>query len=99
MFDISVEQNEKNYTVFLKGRLDTNGAPLANEQIAKIAKNAQSIVLDFSELVYLSSAGIRVINVLYQSKADDCRLVLRNVNADIMDIFELVGLDSVFDFE
>ena len=50
-------------TVFLKGRIDSTNAPAVEEEIMKIvAENAGlPIVVDCSELQYISSAGLRVI--------------------------------------
>lgn len=48
-------------TVFLTGRLDTATAPELDTFAEKELLNTQELVLDFTGLEYISSAGLRVI--------------------------------------
>ena len=53
--------------LFLKGRFDALGAKeLENELIKVITQNLRSLIIDFQQVDYLSSAGIRVILSLHK---------------------------------
>jgi anti-anti-sigma factor len=62
--------------------------------------NAKCIELDFKQLVYVSSAGLRVL-VLGEktAKTKGGKLALLNVSPEIMEIFEMTGLSEVLNFE
>lgn len=57
------KQKKENVTVFnISGRLDSNSSPdVEKEILAAINSDTKDVVLDFSNLSYISSAGIRVL--------------------------------------
>ncbi|MDR1957405.1 MAG: STAS domain-containing protein, partial [Treponema sp.] len=66
---------------------------------AAIAECKQ-IVMDFKDVSYLASAGLRVlISAQKQLKALQGSLSLRNVREDVFEVFEITGLDDVFDIQ
>lgn len=55
------------------------------------------IILDFGELTYISSLGLRTLyNSLSRAKAYNGRLVLKRVNAKISEIFDITGFGGIF---
>ncbi|GAB2592240.1 STAS domain-containing protein [Streptomyces capparidis] len=57
------------------------------------------VVIDLSGLTYCDSTGITVLITAYNSaKAAGSRLTLAGLNADLMRIFRIVGLDQIFTF-
>ncbi len=85
-------------TLFFKGDLNSSNSEQIEEEIEKIlgANKFQSIVLDFAELRYISSAGLRII-LKIKKEHDDTKVV--KVNKDVYDIFEMVGFSSVITIE
>lgn len=62
--DIEIKEEQKGKAVIftLQGRLDSTTSPLVEEKIlASIEKGTDDVILDFSSLTYISSAGIRVL--------------------------------------
>ncbi|MBQ1526809.1 MAG: STAS domain-containing protein, partial [Lachnospiraceae bacterium] len=45
----------------VEGRLDTLNSPELSEEIDGLGEDISSIVMDFSELEYISSSGLRVV--------------------------------------
>jgi len=87
-------------TIALSGSLDTNTAPLLEKELEDVVPNANAIDLDFAELNYLSSAGLRVILTLQKSlSAKGGKLVIRHVNDTIMDVFDMTGFSSILTIE
>lgn len=80
----------------LEGRLDTTTSPAAQEALLKVAGEYAKITLDFTDLVYISSAGLRVILTLQkQINRTGGSLTLNNVSPAIMEVFEMTGFSGV----
>ena len=76
----------------LAGRLDTTTSPNLQEILIPAFDGASEVVLDFAELVYISSAGLRVL-LMGQKTADskNAPMSITNVSDDIMEVFEMTG--------
>ncbi len=83
----------------LEGRLDTNTSPQLEEEIKNLPDNLQKLTLDFAQLEYISSAGLRVILTAQKKASSHGSMVLTNVNESIMDIFEITGFKDILTFE
>lgn len=81
----------------LKGRLDVNASLQMQEVLIHAFDESTDITLDFTELVYLSSAGLRVL-IAGQKKAEakGASMIITGVSDEIMEVFEITGLVSVF---
>ena len=80
----------------LKGRLDTN-ASMEFEHKVQEAINDQSknMVLDFTDLEYICSSGLRVIiQAAKKLKSVEGNLVLCSMQDYIQEVFEISGFDS-----
>ena len=85
----TVIENET-LTIFLEGRIDTNNAALTEQEIfAAIDGKNEKIVIDASDLVYISSAGLRVLMKLRKSIGKPLPVI--NVSRDVYDILETTG--------
>ncbi len=93
------EEKKGNVLVFsLKGRLDSNTSPEVEKKIlAAIEKNSFDIVLDFSALDYLSSAGIRLlVHAHKQIEKHGGLILLSAVPKEIENILYITGFLSYF---
>ena len=81
-----------------RGRFDTNTSSAAQEKLmALIAKGSIRLALDFSEVDYISSAGLRVLlNVLKKLKTCHGRMVLCGFNDHLKQIFNIAGFTALF---
>ena len=87
-------RNGGQMTVHFKGRLDSVTAPEAETAILPQISGATELLFDFTELEYLSSAGIRLVLQAMKKMAPG-RLILTGVNKNVMEIFEMTHLTSV----
>lgn len=85
----------------LRGRYDaSHAADFARQLDTLIDAGAQRIILDFSEVAYISSSILRVLVLAHRKiSALQGDLVLVNVPPRVMRVFHLVGLDRVLHFE
>ena len=87
-------------TFALEGRLDTNTAPLLETAIISAFDEAKKVVMDFSSLAYVSSAGLRVL-LNSQKMATDkgVPMILTRVSEEIMDVFDMTGFSDILTIE
>lgn len=85
--------------VALAGRLDTITAPQLEAELQKNNDGVTSVDFDFSELDYISSAGLRVL-LSEQKLMNKCgTMTLHNVNSTIMEVFEVTGFVDILTIE
>ena len=97
---IKTDYNEGVATLKLGGHLNTNTAADLEAALEPVLEQTNQVVLDFADLEYLSSAGLRVL-VATQKKITAAQGALRILNAsdDIREVFDITGLIDVFDVE
>ncbi len=83
-------------TLALDGRLDTTTAPQLEAEVTGSLTGVTELVLDFSRLEYLSSAGLRVILAAQKIMNRQGKLLICHVNATILEIFEVTGFCDIF---
>lgn len=96
--DLKEEQVGGVTVVQVKGRLDSTTSPLLGERLTAMLGAAKArVLLDFSQLEYISSAGFRVL--LQAAKRADqsaARLVLCGVTGKVRQLFDLGGFLDLF---
>jgi len=76
----------------LNGRLDTANAPLLERKIKQWGDEITELVLDFAELSYISSMGLRVLLQAKKSfKEEGRKLTIKNMGDSIREVFEMTG--------
>ncbi|MCM1046028.1 MAG: STAS domain-containing protein [Candidatus Gastranaerophilales bacterium] len=90
---IEKKVNGKEITILPIGRLDSNTAPLLEAEINANIDDAEKLILDFAELEYLSSVGLRVLLSAHKTfmKKGSGELVICHVNEIIHEVFEVTG--------
>jgi anti-anti-sigma factor len=77
----------------LAGRLDINGAAIAEIPIALAAKNSRSLIIDMSEVSYVASLGVRHLVMAAKTLGrGGGRLVLFAVNEPITEVLTTMGI-------
>ena len=83
----------------LEGRLDTTAAPELEAVLKESLDGVGALVLDMEGLVYLSSAGLRVILGAQKQMNRQGTMVVRYVNDTIMEVFEVTGFTDILTIE
>ena len=89
----------KQLSIALIGELNSITAPDFDQVIRDSLKDVTSLVLDFTKLEYLSSAGLRVLLMAQKIMSAQGDMVIRNVNKQILDIFEMTGFANILNVE
>ena len=92
-------QKGTSLTIALEGRLDTNTAPQLEAELAAGLDGVTDLVFDMSKLVYISSAGLRVLLTAQKKMNSQGSMVVRHSCPEIMDIFEVTGFSDILALE
>lgn len=97
----SIKEIENKIIVTLEGELDTAAAAEVEKDLHPLFNSdGRDIVIDCTALEYIASSGLRILlSILKGAKAAGRRVVLRNVNDDIQNVFRLTGFNTLFEFE
>lgn len=82
-------------TVALEGRLDTTTAPKLEGEIRGSLDGVTDLEFDFQNLTYISSAGLRVMLSTQKMMNRQGNMTLKNVNEDVMEVFEVTGFVDI----
>ena len=84
-------------TVSVEGWLDTLTSPEFHDEVQEL-EGAKNVVLDLGGVEYISSAGLRETVSLFRTvSANGGSFSVRNVRAEVMDVFTLTGFDKKFE--
>jgi anti-sigma B factor antagonist len=94
--EITVEQQEAIQIFKLNGRLDSNTSQGFEEKIFEaISAGSKSLIVDFKEIDYISSAGLRVILKATKAlKRDEGKIMLCSMQDYVKEVFEIAGFDA-----
>lgn len=92
---ITKTQNGSALVVAVEGRLDTMTAPELEKALNEALDGVTALTLDFEKLVYISSAGLRVLLSAQKKMNKQGEMKLIHVNETIMEIFEVTGFSDI----
>ena len=99
MMTIEKILNGTELTVIITGRLDTTTAPQLEAEFKQNIGGVEKLVLDFTALEYLSSAGLRVLLAAQKVMNKQGEMIIKNVNETINEIFEVTGFIDILTIE
>ena len=97
--EIKKVSEEETITVVLGGRLDTTTSPQLEEFAEKELQDVKNLILDFENLEYISSAGLRIILKLQKMMNKIGTMKLIHVGEAILEIFEVTGFVDFLDIQ
>jgi anti-sigma B factor antagonist len=92
-----IEESQSGINIFkLNGRLDSNTSQGFEKKIFQaIDDGSKSMVIDFKDLEYISSAGLRVILKATKAlKREEGKMMLCDMQDYVKEVFEIAGFDS-----
>lgn len=79
------------------GRVDGTVSKALEDRLTGAVAEPRQLVLDLSELAYISSAGLRALLVAAKSaKRTGATLVLAGLTANVRDVFDMSGFTALF---
>ena len=92
---IEIKKNAGETVIEIVGRLDTTTAPALEKTINEDIEDTQDLILDLKGLEYISSAGLRVLLSAQKKMLKKGAMAVKNVGAEIMDVFEITGFADI----
>ncbi len=95
--DVAIKNLDQVTLVDLAGDIAGKTAPLAEEQIVPLTKTTKKLLIDLTQVPYMSSAGLRMMLLLYrQMTTNNGRIALVGVSEDIKDTMSATGFLNYF---
>ena len=96
--EVKIQQTEQETIVRIIGELDTVATTEKAEDLQVILDHsAENMLVDCSELEYISSAGLRFFMQLKrESEAKGGSIRITHLNEDVADIFRMSGFQNIF---
>ncbi|MEG2045019.1 MAG: STAS domain-containing protein [Clostridia bacterium] len=91
--------DQEKLTIALSGRLDTTTAPELEATLKESLEGVTSLILELSDLEYISSAGLRVLLSAQKIMMKQGKMVIRNANDTIIEVFEITGFIDILTIE
>ena len=86
-------------TIKVIGRLDSVTSPQLEEVTSKELEGITDLTFDFSELEYISSAGLRVLLSAHKAMSAKGGMKVTHVNEVIGEVFEVTGFADILTIE
>lgn len=95
----NIKEIDGKYVITLEGRLDTAAADQTDKELSVLNEQpGRDIIFDCEGLEYISSSGLRILlNV--RKHATDNQVTIRNLNDDVLHIFQMTGFNNLFNIE
>ncbi|MBO5614697.1 MAG: STAS domain-containing protein [Prevotella sp.] len=96
-----VKENNEKVLATVSGRLDTPSAVSAQQEITPLLENAdKEIILDCSNLEYISSSGLRLLlTIRKEAAAKGGKVIVKDINDDIKKVFMMTGFYNLFEIK
>ena len=95
---ITTNWNNKDCTLLIEGRIDTLTSKELEEKVTEVSDKCAKLTFDLEGVDYVSSAGIRVVVQAHQMLGKE-NFSLKNVPANVMELFKMTGFQKVLNFE
>ena len=99
MLNIEKKAEGANLEFKLTGRLDTNSAPEFDKEIKENITGVENLVLDFADLAYVSSAGLRVLLSAQKIMNKQGKMVVKNCSDEVIGILDVTGFLDILTIE
>ena len=96
---IEIKKNKEEIILEINGRLDAVTAPSLDNTISENLLEVKSLILDFKNLEYISSAGLRVLLSAQKKMQQIGSMKIINVCELVMEVFEMTGFADILTIE
>ncbi len=98
-FEVTKREEGKVNILYIKGYLDAHTAPMLEKEIQELVDDGKyNILVNFKDLIYISSAGLGVfMGFIENIRSNNGDIKLSNMNAKIYRVFDLLGFPALYD--
>lgn len=88
-----------NLMIAVAGRLDTTTSPELEAEYKASIDGVTNLVIDFKELEYVSSSGLRVLLSMQKIMNKQGKMIVKNVSPEVMEILDVTGFSDILTIE
>jgi len=95
--DITTEEKQGKIVIHVSGRLDASSAPILEEKMSEVIGGGNfHLLIDFSNVEYLASAGMRLmLSNSKKLKTENGSLLFCSISEDVMEIIKMAGFEKI----
>lgn len=96
----TIQEQDGYMVAMLEGNLDTAAAPETEKALNPLNQvEGKDIILDCTQLAYISSAGLRIFLVVLQNaQAKGRHVYIKGINDKVRTVFTITGFSNIFEF-
>lgn len=102
MLALDIIKDKPKTTFVISGSLKTHVASSFADIIMDTLKNVEQLILDFTNVSYIASAGLRAL-LTAQRYVDDSNesadIIITNINNEVRDVFESTGFINILNVQ
>lgn len=100
MLKTTIQEQDGNVVAILEGNLDTAASLEAEKVMSPLCDvEGKDIIIDCTDLEYISSAGLRIfLTILQSAQEKDGHVYIKNINDNVRAIFAITGFSNIFEF-
>ena len=97
----TITEENNTQVVRLEGRLDTAASAQVQADVQPLIDDIHSdIILDCSNLEYISSSGLRIfLSILKSAKPKGHNVYIQGLNSELRNVFAITGFINLFEFK
>lgn len=92
---VTKTQNDTSLKLVLEGRLDTITSPVLENEINGSLEGITELILDFTGIEYISSAGLRVLLLAQKIMNRQGNMRLTGVTGTVREVFDITGFTDI----
>lgn len=97
---INKKRDKNKMTIEVSGRLDIDSSHELEKEIMEVVPEISELILDFKDLEYISSSGLRLILTVQKAiEIKKGKLIIKNVNSFVMDVFKTTNIIKLLDIQ
>lgn len=97
--EINIKQDGDTVIISPVGNIDYSTAPEIDAVVEKNADAAQQMIMDLSQVDYISSAGLRILLNADELMADKDGFIIKNVSPSVMEVLVMTGFAEALTIE
>ncbi|MBQ2188191.1 MAG: STAS domain-containing protein [Bacteroidales bacterium] len=96
----TIQEQDGKMVAILAGSLDTAAAPETEKAMSPLNDvEGKDIIIDCTELEYISSAGLRIfLGILQNVEEKGGHVYIKGINENVRTIFTITGFSNIFKF-
>lgn len=96
--NVNIHSENEVVIASVEGSIDSGTAPEFQQKVLAATEQSNNIIIDFTLVTFVSSAGLRVLLMVYrQIKSKNGKVILVGISDEIKDVMTMTGFIHFFE--